>query len=75
MKFHDNTKLLYLKTDASVVGLGTALLQTQDGTTCQEDMVPDNTMLHPIAFASKSLTDVQHRYSNIEWRHEAYYMS
>ena len=29
-------------------------------------MVPDNTILHPIAFASKSLMDAEHRYSNIE---------
>ena len=29
-------------------------------------MVPDNTILHPIAFASKSLMGAEHRYSNIE---------
>ena len=29
-------------------------------------MVPDNTILCPIAFASKSLTGAEHRYSNIE---------
>ena len=29
-------------------------------------MVPGNTILHPIAFASKSLMDGEHRYSNIE---------
>ena len=66
MKFYNDTKPLYLKTDASRVGLGAALLQTQEGTTCQKDMVPDNTILHPIAFASISLTDTEHRYSNIE---------
>ena len=53
MKFYDDTKPFYLKTDASRVGLGTALLQTCDGTTCQKDMVLDNTILHPIMFASK----------------------
>ena len=66
MKFYDDTKPLYLKTDASGVGLGATLLQTQEGTTCQKDMVPDNTIMHPIVFASKSLTDAEHGYSNIE---------
>ena len=66
MKFYDDTKPLYLKTDASGVGLGAALLQTQEGTTCQKDMVTDNTILHPIALASKSLMDAEQRYSNIE---------
>ena len=66
MKFYDDTKPLYLKTDASGVGLGAALLQMWEGTTCQKDMVSDNTIPHPIAFASKSLMDAEHRYSNIE---------
>ena len=59
MKFYDDTKPLYLETDASGVGLGTALLQLHDNTTCQKDMVLDNTILHPIAFASKSLTGAE----------------
>ena len=65
MKFYD-TKLLYLEADTSGVGLGAALLQTQEGTTFQKDMVPDNTILHSIVFASKVLTGAEHRYSNIE---------
>ena len=36
------------------------------GITCQKDMVPDNTILDPIAFASKSLTGTEHRNRNIE---------
>ena len=66
MKFYNDTKPLYLETDASGVGLGAALLQTWEGTTCQKDTVPDNTVLCPIAFVSKSLTGTEHRYSNIE---------
>ena len=63
MKFYDDTKPLYLERNAA---LGAALLQTWEGTTCQKDTVPDNTILHPIAFAGKSLTGVECRYSNIE---------
>ena len=33
---------------------------------CQKDMVPDNTILCPIAFASKSLTGTEPKYSNID---------
>ena len=51
MKFYDDTKPLYLETDTSGVGLGAALLQIQESTTCQKDIMPDNTILHPIAFA------------------------
>ena len=66
MKFYDDTKPLYLETDASRVGLGAALLQLHDNTTCQKGMAPDNTILHPITFASKSLTGAEQRYSNIK---------
>ena len=43
MKFYDETKPLYLETDASGIGLGTTLLQTRNGTTCPKDIAPDNT--------------------------------
>ena len=66
MKFYNDTKPLYLETDASGVDLVAALLLTQEGTTCQKDMVPDNTILHLIAFASKSLMGAEHRYCNME---------
>ena len=65
MKFYDDTKPLYLETDASSIGLGAALLQLRDNTGCQKDTAPDNTIICPIAFASKSLTGAEQRYSNI----------
>ena len=64
MKCYIDTKPLYL--DTAEVGFGVALLQTCEGTICQKDMVPNNTILHPIAFASTSLTGTEHRYNNIE---------
>ena len=66
MKFYDDTKPLYLETDASRVGLGVALLQMCKGTACQKDVAPDNTSMHPFVFTNKSLTGAEHRYSNIE---------
>ena len=66
MKFYADTKPLYLETDAYTIGLGAALLQMHEGTACQKDIEPDNTTLHPIEFASKSLTGAECRYSNIE---------
>ena len=65
MKFYDDTKLLYLETDASGVGLSAALLQMHKGTTCQKVTVPTNTILHAITFTRKSLTGTECRYSNI----------
>ena len=67
MKFYDDTKLLYLETDVSGVGLGAALLQLHSNTAYKRDVVPGNASLRPIAFPSKSLTGVEQRYSNIEW--------
>ena len=64
MELYDDTKALYLETDASGVGLGAALLQLCNYTACQKGMAPDNTNLHPIAFASKGLTGAEWRYSN-----------
>ena len=66
LTFYDDTKQLYLETDASGIGLGAALLQIRDNTGCQKDTASDNTILCPIAFASKSLTGTEQRYSNIK---------
>ena len=66
MKFYEDTKPIYLGTDASGIGLGAALLQLHDSTTCQKGMASDNTILCPITFASKHLTGAEQRYSNIK---------
>ena len=66
IKFYEETMLLYLETDASGIRLRAALLQTRSGTSCQRDKAPDNSILRPIAFASKSLSNAERRYSNIE---------
>ena len=50
LRYYDRTKPMTVQGDASQRGLGTCLLQ--DG--------------QPIAFASKSLTDTETRYANIE---------
>ena len=56
MKFYNETKPLYLKTDASEVGLRAGPLQTRDGMSFWRDEAPDNNILRPIAVASKSLS-------------------
>ena len=66
MKFYDKTKPLYLETDAPGVELGVSLLQTRNCTSCPRDTAPENNILRPIAFASKSLSSTEKRYSNIE---------
>ena len=42
--------------DTSGHGLGAALLQTRNNTSCPRDEAPDNSILRPIEFTSKSLT-------------------
>ena len=66
MKFLDVTKLLYIETYMSGVGLGAALLQTRSNTSCLRDKVLDNGILRPIAFSKKSLTGAEKIFSNIE---------
>ena len=66
IKFYDKTKPLHLETDASCIGPGAPLLQTRDDMTCPKDTSPDNTILRPIAFAIKSLTSEEWRYSIFE---------
>ena len=66
MDLYDDPQPLYLKTDASGITLVAALLETRSGTSCQRDKIPDNRILRPIVFASKSLSGTERRHSNIE---------
>ena len=66
MKFYNETKPLNLETNALGIGLGAGLLQIMDEAICPKDIAPDNTILRPIPFESKSLNSVEQRYSNIK---------
>ena len=66
MKFYDEIQPLYMETDVSGTRLGAALLQTRKGASCPTDKAPDNSILRPIVFATKSLSSAERRYSNIE---------
>ena len=55
LQYYNTTKPVYVQCDASLFGLGVALLQPDD-----------NNQLTPIAYASKSLTSAEQRYSCIE---------
>ena len=54
LRYYDRTSPVTVQADASLRGLGACLIQKHNG---------EN---QPIAFASKSLTDVETRYANIE---------
>ena len=54
MKSYNETKPLYLETDASGIVLGTALLQTRGGTTYSKDIAPGNTILRPLCLQVKA---------------------
>ena len=62
VKFYDETKPQYIEMDSSGVRLGVTLLQTRSNTRCPKDEAPDNSILRPIAFTSKSLTSAEKRY-------------
>ena len=55
VNFYNEKKPLCLKKDASGGGLGAVILLVEKGMNCSPSETPDNTILWPIAFASKSL--------------------
>ena len=66
MKFYNARKSLYLPTDATGIGLGAGLLLVRYGMNCARNVTPDNLILRPIAFTSRSPTCIQRHYSSIE---------
>ena len=56
MKYYNFRKPLYLEIDAPRECLVAIVLQVRDYLSGRYDEVPDNAMLQPIAFASKSLS-------------------
>ena len=65
LKFYDPNLPIYIETDASQKGIGVVLLQPLDKNyTLDEHGIPTSLML--VAFASKTLTDAECNYANIE---------
>ena len=66
MNFYDASKPLYLEKDASGIGLVASLLQIWYGMYCGCNEAPDNAALHPIVFASTSLSSAEWQCSSIK---------
>jgi hypothetical protein len=64
LQFFDPTSEVFIEADASLVGLRACLLQRDTTVKCPRGDEFYN--LRPIAFASKSLTETEQRFSNIE---------
>ena len=66
ISIYNEKHLLYLETDASGVSLEAHLLQARDGMQFPRNETPDNAVLWPIAFTTKSLKSAEIYYSNKE---------
>ena len=65
IQFYDLQKPLYIECDASKQGIGCVMLQPDDNITSNTvDGIPSN--LRPVAYASKSLSEAEQNYANIE---------
>ena len=63
--FYDAKKPLFIECDSSGVGIGSVLLQP-DTERVEYDKYGIPCNLHPVAYTSKSLTEAEQRYANIE---------
>ena len=58
VKFYDETKTIYIETNASGVSLRAGMLQVRDTMNCTRYELPDNTLHRPTtAFAGKNLSN------------------
>ena len=65
IQFYDPQKPLYIECDALKQGIGCVLLQPDDNIpSTLKDGIPTN--LRPVAYASKSLSEAEQSYANIE---------
>ena len=65
IQFYDLQKPLYIECDASKQGIGCVMLQPDDNIASNTvDGIPSN--LWPVAYASKSLSEAEQNYANIE---------
>ena len=66
MTFYDVNEPQSLDTDTLGISIGAGLLQVRDRMNFPKDTAPGNTILIPIALASKSISSAETSYSNIE---------
>ena len=65
IRFYDPQNPLYIECDASMQGIGCVLLQPDDNIpSTLKDGIPTN--LRSVAYASKSLSEAEQNYANIE---------
>ena len=66
IQFYDPQKPLYIECDTSKQGIGCVLWQPDDKIPSMlKDGIPTN--LRPVAYASKSLSEAEQNYANIEY--------
>ena len=74
MKFNDETKPLYLETDACGMKLGPGLLQSRSSTSYSKDKAAENSILRPITFVSKGLSSTEKKIQQHRKRSTRYTM-